>query len=199
MKPASRQSTAGYTMIEIIVVVVIIGILSAIVGPSWLGFLTRQRLSSAQGQALTVMRDAQVNAKRDKRIWEVCFRQNSDNNSVQYSVHPMRTGGAADCANASWQNLTGEANKIGILPQGAALPYKVQFDYTGLIVDNQRVPNSNRLAPVPTLPDGSTEIGRITFASRSGNALNTAGSRRCIYVSTLIGAMRTAQDDNCTN
>lgn len=197
MKPPSRRSVAGFTMIELIVIMVIIAVLAAIAAPSWLAFLTRQRLSAAQGQALTVIRDAQVNAKRDKRTWEVCFRENPTDNSVQYSVHPIPTALAADCANASWQKLTGEANTIGILPQGGALPYKVQFDYNGLIRDNQQIPNSHRLAPTPPLPDGSTEIGKITFVSRSGNTLNTAGSKRCIFVSTLIGAMRTAQDNLC--
>jgi prepilin-type N-terminal cleavage/methylation domain-containing protein len=205
MKPLSKPSVVGYTIIELLVVMVIIAILSAIVAPSWLAFLNRQRLGTAQSQVLTVIRDAQVNARRDKRNWEVCFREDplsGGTTVVQYSVHPIPAGAAADCAGASWQKLIGEADKIGIMPQGGTLPYKIQFDYSGLVRTAPQCsagPNCTRLPTPPTLPDGSQEIGRITFASKNRNTLNTGGSKRCIYVSTMIGAIRTAQDNDCVN
>ncbi|HBW90069.1 MAG TPA: prepilin-type cleavage/methylation domain-containing protein, partial [Cyanobacteria bacterium UBA11149] len=70
-----HTSTAGYTLIEIIIIVAIIGILSAIIAPSWLSFIERQRLNTAQDQIYRAMQEAKSNALRDKITWQVSFRK----------------------------------------------------------------------------------------------------------------------------
>ncbi|NJK27453.1 MAG: type II secretion system protein [Coleofasciculaceae cyanobacterium SM2_3_26] len=55
-KYALKSPTAGFSLIEILVVIVMIGILSAISIPSWLNFMKRQRVNAAQGQASQAMR-----------------------------------------------------------------------------------------------------------------------------------------------
>ena len=54
-------------MIELLVVIVMIGIVSAIAAPGWLGFLTRQRLNAARTDLQGVLRTAQQEAQSQQR------------------------------------------------------------------------------------------------------------------------------------
>ncbi|HEY9619177.1 MAG TPA: GspH/FimT family pseudopilin [Crinalium sp.] len=68
-----RQSTAGFTLLEVLVVVVMIAILFAIAGPGWLGVVNRQRSASSREQILQAIRLAQSEAIRTKREQTVTF------------------------------------------------------------------------------------------------------------------------------
>ena len=43
-----KTKTLGFTLIEVLVVVIIVGVLSAIIAPSWLAFTNNQRLAASQ-------------------------------------------------------------------------------------------------------------------------------------------------------
>ncbi|MCL1464472.1 pilus assembly FimT family protein [Argonema galeatum] len=165
----------GYTLVEMLVVIALIGIISAIAVPGWLAFLNRIRLNSSQAQALSVMREAQVNAKREKRIWEASFR--NSNGLVQWSTHPD----SLPPESWNWQNLIGEdadnieidVSKTTLLRRDGA--YNVQFQYKGHV---------------------NGQLGRITFIIRAqSNSANA--SKRCVWVSTLLGVLRTDGDRGC--
>ena len=174
-----EKSNYGYTLFEALTIVVILGIFSAIAAPSWLAFLNRQRLNVAQAEALSIMREAQANAKKEKRVWEACFRQNEAEKKVEWSVHPMTDSGGAICGNARWQNLIGsDANKIEIdssrsTPRSSSKVYPVRFNHKGR-------------------SHGS--LGRVTFMTPNSNNNRV---RRCVWISTLLGALRTDRDRGC--
>jgi len=44
----SSSSESGFTLIEVLVVVIIVGILGSIAAPGWLSFLERQRANSVK-------------------------------------------------------------------------------------------------------------------------------------------------------
>lgn len=175
MRLSSEKSTRGYTLLEIVIIVLIVGILSAIAAPSWLGFLARLRLNAARSQALSIMRDAQASAKREKRVWQASFR--NTNSGVQWSVHPEN----APEPNRIWNNLIGEnADKIEIDQSYSTLRrsnqiYYVQFQHKGWL-------------------DGVL-TGRITFVARGVGGENA--TRRCVFVSTILGALRTDENRGC--
>ena len=80
---------AGFTFLEILVVLVIIGVLFAIAAPSCLRSLQIQRLNIAQDEIFQAMRMAQYSAKLNRVVWQVSFRQ--VNETVQWVIHPATT------------------------------------------------------------------------------------------------------------
>ncbi|HEY9706100.1 MAG TPA: prepilin-type N-terminal cleavage/methylation domain-containing protein, partial [Allocoleopsis sp.] len=73
--PKYNQNNYGFTLIEIIVVMMIIGILAAVMAPSWLAFTNRQRLAKANEAVLNAIRETQNLAKTTKQNYTMIIRQ----------------------------------------------------------------------------------------------------------------------------
>lgn len=179
----SRQQVAGFTLIETLIVITMVGVLAAIAAPSWFALINKQRLNTAQDQALRVMREAQQQAKNRKLCWEVSFRD--DGTKVQWSTHlpSVVTDNCTTIAPATgwiWNNLAGEdAARIAIdtSPSFSTLnhqngAYRIQFQFDGWV---------------------NGQLGRITFKTRN----SSVSPKRCVFVSTTLGAMRTAENEAC--
>ncbi|MBW4662902.1 MAG: type II secretion system GspH family protein [Chroococcus sp. CMT-3BRIN-NPC107] len=175
-------SNQGFTLLEVLVTVLIVGILSAIAVPSWLSFIQTRRLNTAQDQAYRSIREAQSNAKKEKRAWETCFRD--DGTKVLWSTRSVPVSNVTtSCSNATnWQTLIGEnANTIAIDTTSTTLDnsqtgyYRRQFEYNG---------------------STNPPFRRITLIVRN----EPSGIKRCVFVSTLLGALRTDKDKDsgCT-
>lgn len=183
------QSTAGFTLLETIVVVSMIGILSAIAAPNWFNFINRQRLNTGQGQVYQAMQQARSKAMLQKVTWQVSFREISVNGMtiIQWAVHlPDSASPNQIPTNVIWNNFESNIqvykaqndkgscettfNKTtSSCPVG---PWRVQFNYIG----------------------NTTQLGQITLAAKNNSKL-----KRCIYVSTLIGTLRTGKEHAKTN
>ena len=173
MQLPNNKSNQGYTLIELLVIVVVIGILATIITPSWLSLLNHLRLNAAQAETLSIMRQAQASARREKRIWQANFRD--IDGRVQWSLNPENESEA----NQKWNNLIGEdANKITI--------------------HNSTLRNRNGVYSVQFKPNYwvNGQLGKITFITR-GTTNITNVPKRCLFVSTLLGTLRTDKDNNC--
>lgn len=176
----AASSISGFTLLELIIIALIIGILSAIAAPAWIGFTERQRLNVAQSQIYRAMKQAQSNAKRDKITWQASFRE--QDNIVQWAIHPARI----NPNNANWQNL-----ESGI---------RLDEETTLVKKDNvRRLRYNYQGCPVYQLDDQCTQTtirtkGRITLSSPNGGK-----TKRCVIVSTLLGALRTSQEQTKTD
>ncbi|UBF25313.1 prepilin-type N-terminal cleavage/methylation domain-containing protein [Kovacikia minuta CCNUW1] len=95
----NRSSARGFTILESIVIVAILGILLAIMAPGWASFMTVSRLNAAQAEVYQVMRDAQSTARRNHLTWQASFRE--WNEVVQWAIHPA----SLSPTNAVWKNL----------------------------------------------------------------------------------------------
>ncbi|MGK7919266.1 MAG: Tfp pilus assembly protein FimT/FimU [Trichodesmium sp.] len=159
-----KQKDRGYSLTELTIVVLIIGILAAIIAPGWLGFINIQRLRTSNDRIYQAMKTARSNAIRDKITWQASFRQQDE--IAQWAVHPE----SLNAQNANWQNLESSVkidNETTMLQDSSTEIWRIKFNYKGH-------PNSVR---------------RITVSPHSGGT-----AKRCVFVSTLLGAMRTSKN-----
>lgn len=160
----TARSSRGFTQIEILVVVVLVGLLAAIAIPTWQTFIEARRLNIAQDQVYRAMREAQSNATHAKLNWQVSFREVDE--VVQWAVHPATISPAL----AHWNNLDSHVRlDVETTLESLSGVRQIQFDYRGNV--------------------SKPPFGRITLSSQHGGKL-----KRCVYVSTILGAMRTAKE-----
>ncbi len=154
------QPSSGYTLLEWVVVILIVGILAAIQVPSWSGLLHRSRLSIAHNQVYQAMQEAQGNARRQKVTWQVSFRLLGD--KTQWAIHPK----ANTPGTAQWHTLDSriELDDKETTLRKAQNVYRVEFNHRGHI---------------------NGQLGRVTLAVK-----NTKTLKRCVIVSTLLGHLR---------
>jgi prepilin-type N-terminal cleavage/methylation domain-containing protein len=60
----ARKSNSGFTLIEMLVVVIIVGVIAAIAAPNFLGMLNRNRVNDAAQQVEGALKEAQRQAMR---------------------------------------------------------------------------------------------------------------------------------------
>jgi len=105
-------------MAEVMVVIGIIGIVSAIAIPNFIGWLPKQRLSSATNDVLGVIQSARLRAIKDNASVAIVFNPGADSYSV------FLDNGAGANANNGVQD--GDESTIG----GGGMPAGVLLDST---------------------------------------------------------------------
>lgn len=137
----NKPSSSGFSLPEMLIVVLLIGILATLGIPNWLAFVETQRLKTAQNEIHLAMHQARSQASKEKLTWQASFRE--QNGIIQWAVHPSTVNPSA----ANWNNLDAnvrlDSETTLQLSNGIR---KVQFDYRG----------------------NSQNLGRITLSSRSG-------------------------------
>ncbi|MGA7935812.1 MAG: prepilin-type N-terminal cleavage/methylation domain-containing protein, partial [Kovacikia sp.] len=138
----NKVPNKGFTILEIIVIVAIVGILFAILAPAWASSINILRLNAAQSEVYQAMRDAQSTARRNHIVWQASFREL--NEVVQWAIHPA----TLSPANAFWKNLDPNVQlDVETTLQLAGGVRRVQFDENGNV---------------------NGQLGRLTLSGKAG-------------------------------
>jgi prepilin-type N-terminal cleavage/methylation domain-containing protein len=176
---ASRKGDGGFTLLEVLIIVLIVGIFASIAAPSWLAFINRQRTRTVNDRVFQSLRLAQSEAKRTKREITVTF--NYDPNATPVVDPPTVTFTPPLATGGSTQTLNGGGEiKPGTIALIFNTPNSTNPQTSSLVFDYQGNPSTTPFV--------------VTVAP--ANAPNSS-ARQCARVETLIGGMRTAEGTEC--
>ena len=164
-----KQSVAGFTLLELLVVMVMISILAAIAAPSWLALVNRQRAAAARDDVLQVLRTAQSDAKTTGLPRTVTITPSNTPPTIQYEGNPRPIGQEAGIGE---NQIT--VNAYQNSPAASVDPINITFDRHGAV----------DLAAGQNLP----------FSIVAG--ISGSGTRRCAVVQTIIGTIRQADESD---
>lgn len=191
-----QKAEAGFSLIELIIVVLIIGVLSAIAAPGWNAFITRQRTRTVNSQVLQALQKAQSEAKSQKADRVVQFRDVSIdpdintstgkpyNDPPRFQIYSTSKANPIPNSDPFWQSLGANGEiKSGMVKLVSGVctdetcatvnaDSNVTFDYLGAVSEDS----------VPFIVKVSTPDDEL---------------KRCVIIQTLLGGMRTAEGDDC--
>jgi len=202
LSPKPAQSKAGFTLVELLVVVSIVAVLAAIIAPSWLGFVQQRRVNSANDSVLRALQEAQSKAKTQKLSYSVSLRL--QNGVPQVAVYPD----SPTSLDNYWKSLGDQISfKPGQIWLGtnATNTNPNNVGGTSLITtpDNNGIKvvtfdSSGALPTTPTPNLGSQGLIIAVGAAQPGSSSSRVldSTRRCVKISTLLGSIQTGKVDN---
>lgn len=125
LSASTPQAQAGFTLIEVLVVVIIAAVLAGIAAPSWLSFLSRQRVGSVRSDLVQTLRSAQQDAIQRRQTVTLRFETVNGRPTVFINNVPQPLGGNDATGNVQMRSFY--VNAAGT--QTART--QIQFDYQG--------------------------------------------------------------------
>lgn len=164
VRASMRQNQTGFSLLEVLIVVAIVGLLSAILAPSWLNFTEGNRLTVSRDEIHSAIQQAQTTARSRGITWQFSIRE--QDGFVEWAVHPKSVAPSL----AKWEVLDSASVRIDpetTFAQSGGVRY-VRFDENGNV---------------------EYRLGRVTLSSEQAPTV-----KRCVVVSTIIGATRKSKE-----
>jgi prepilin-type N-terminal cleavage/methylation domain-containing protein len=174
-RPSCQQAqSAGFTLLEGLIVVVIIGLMAAIATPSLIGFLNQRKINITQDMLYQALRSTQADAtqlRHDRR-----FSLRERNGRIEWASHPESIPAVQVVA---WQPLIDGvvlADIDNTLTKAGGI-YYTRFDMYGNL-------KSKAIGGQGTIT--------VTITGQRH-------THRCVVVSTVLGAMRKGKGQTKAN
>lgn len=207
----SRRSEVGFTIIEVMLVVILIGIFAAIAAPVWDGFVSRQRIRAVNNRVLRELQNAQAEAKRTKQDVTVTFAYEPPPNNYDPLNDPPPPNDPPRFIFHKPTTIIEDTdkqeklvNKPGIIRnwekfsiEGEIKPNQVKLDMYNIPQDqyslDQGIPFTDQgIVDIEKLGEDGGDLPITVVVSTPEDK-----GKRCVIVETLLGAMRTAEGDDC--
>lgn len=216
-KTIHLASTQGFTLLELLVVIIIIGVLAAIAAPSWLAFLNRQRVGAVRSDLVSTLGTIQEDARQKNNYQTVWLDLANDRPAIWYGSQNL-----ADPTSLLSQDL-GDSSIPPDTVQLTAFYADFTADPDG---DGAWVEANNMTGPCdasdkacfqinylgyPTNP--STEIlpddaqpyvaeprvpFKIEISALRSDGTPITSTRQCVIVSNLLGSLKSGTNtDTC--
>lgn len=166
LKLRAKRNQSGFTLVELLIVVGVISILSAIVAPTWLRFLAKQQTINGRGDVRLRIQQAQLKAQQQNRRWQFSARENG--NRAEIATHPADVSPSAATWTPIHKSVQLDVAETTVL-RSADSVYYVRFDEKGNI--------------------RGSSLGRVSVSSKQFSDI-----KRCVFISTLLGATRVAEE-----
>ena len=185
LRTRHKASIAGFTLLEILVVLIIIGLLFSIAAPSWTALMNRQRINTIREQAVQVIREGQNQARTTRIGRFVVFEKNSTTTAPRAAIVPLTNIPLDVTAIKNWRTLGDGEVKVGTMDFDA-------ISVTGKSTkngDSVEILFDNKGAVDRDWVGAATEKLLVVKVKPKGASFET---QRCAIVDTLLGAVRLA-------
>jgi prepilin-type N-terminal cleavage/methylation domain-containing protein len=211
-----QYNNSGFTLIELIVVVAMVGIIAAIAAPSWLGFVAQQRVNKTNDVVFTALLDAQREAKKNKNTYNVAFRYSPTKKASEILVYHGAPEPITSTNIQNSRNWKAIGEDIGV-KQGEVFIYTnldgntynkqstpnivtttpgtgtISFDFMGTVTQAELGGSSSTTNTV-----NNSSLGlKIAVATVNPGAIAAGRHKRCVIIETIIGGIRSAKDADC--
>lgn len=176
----SHGHQKGFTLLELLVVIAMVGVLASIAAPGWLGYLDRRRVVTTQDNVFSAIRSAQTRAQERRQEYQFSIREEA-NDVIEWAVHastidPTTTGGIA------WEESLSDAVEINtvttfeVANAGTPAEYHfIRFDYKGNV----------------NIPAGGALPLQLTLSSVNAPGDDASDlTAKSIVVQTILGTLR---------
>ncbi len=172
----AKTSDQGFTLLELLVVVIMVGVLAAIAAPGWLTFLNRQRVTAVRSDLIETLKLTQQDAIQRRQSRQLKVIETATTPTVQ--IGPLGTTGFSQVLGGDTNNRGGvQLNAFRFEADGSkdTTVDTIAFNYQGLPTDRENLPF----------------VITVTTAN--------AGVKQCVIVASLLGSLKTASGDTCDN
>jgi len=200
--PTSRKGDEGFSLLEMMMIVLIIGILTSIAVPGWLAFINNQRVRTVNDRVFQTLRSAQSEAKRNKRNITVTFYTTSSTPSVdpprvEIDTNPAEPDTSKKEIRKETFSSGGEIKKgtIVLSTNVTASVVDVDLPLNSIVFDYQG--NIKKLPPDKSVtPNVNRFVVTVAPSVPPGDPPNISG-KKCVIVETILGGMRTDEGAAC--